>query len=53
MTPFLLSIKYMDRLGIYFDNTNNVLIGPDGMTTPIIRRFGHPFLVGITRSNLT
>ncbi|KAE8549770.1 hypothetical protein EYB25_008294 [Talaromyces marneffei] len=46
MTPFLLSIKDMDRLGIYFDNTKNVLVGPKpGMTTPISRRFGHPFLI--------
>ncbi|KAL3713545.1 hypothetical protein TMatcc_002248 [Talaromyces marneffei ATCC 18224] len=36
----------MDRLGIYFDNTKNVLVGPKpGMTTPISRRFGHPFLI--------
>ncbi|KAL3702992.1 hypothetical protein TMatcc_010179 [Talaromyces marneffei ATCC 18224] len=46
MTPFLLSIKDMDRLGIFFDNTKNVLVGPSpGMTTPVSRRFGHPFLI--------
>jgi hypothetical protein len=46
MTPFLLSIKDMDRLGIYFNNTKNILVGPSrGMTTPVSRRFGHPFLV--------
>lgn len=45
MTPFLLSIKDMDRLGIYFDNTKNVLVGPNDTTTPVARRFGHPLLI--------
>lgn len=46
MTPFLLSLKDLDRLHVYFDNTRNLLIGPKSdMSTPVIQRFGHPFLV--------
>lgn len=46
MTPFLLSLKDMDRLGVYFNNTKNMLIGPKPhLTAPIVRRFGHPFLI--------
>jgi hypothetical protein len=46
MTPFLLSLKDMDQLGVYFDNTKNMLIRKDPyMTAPIVRRFGHPFLM--------
>jgi hypothetical protein len=48
-TPFLLCLRDMDRLGIYFDNTKNMLIQGDRTTPslsyPIVRRFGHPFLV--------
>ncbi|EED15482.1 conserved hypothetical protein [Talaromyces stipitatus ATCC 10500] len=46
MTPFLLSIKDLDRLNVYYDNTKDLLIGPkENMTTQVIRRFGHPFLI--------
>jgi hypothetical protein len=46
MTPFLLSLKDMDQLGVYFNNTKNVLVSPEPhMTAPIVRRFGHPFLI--------
>lgn len=45
-TPFLLSLKDLDRLHLYFDNTRNVLVGPTkDKLTPIVRRFGHPFMV--------
>ena len=48
-TPFLLCLRDMDRLGIYFDNTKNMLIQENRTTPslsyPIVRRFGHPFLV--------
>jgi hypothetical protein len=45
-TPFLLCLTDMDILRIYFDNTRDVLVGPKpGMATPIVRRFGHPFLI--------
>jgi len=45
-TPFLLSLRDLDRLKVYFDNTRDVLVGPEpNQTTPVVRRFGHPFLV--------
>jgi hypothetical protein len=45
-TPFLVSLKDLDRLKVYFDNTRDVIVGPKpNQTTPVIRRFGHPFLV--------
>jgi hypothetical protein len=45
-TPFLLSLSDLDRLNVYFDNLRNVLIGPKPkMTTPVIRKFGHPFII--------
>ncbi|KAI1005021.1 hypothetical protein K3495_g3195 [Podosphaera aphanis] len=43
-TPFLLCLADIDRLHIYFNNLKNTLV----TTTeeiPIIRRFGHPFLL--------
>lgn len=43
-TPFLLCLKDMDRLGVYFNNLTNQLMLPND-TVPIIRRFGHPFMV--------
>jgi hypothetical protein len=46
ITPFLLSLKDMDELGIYFDNTRDTLICREPhLTASITRRFGHPFLV--------
>src|SRR6202161_3101943 len=54
-TPFLLCLRDMDRLGIYFDNTKNMLIQENRTTPslsyPIVRRFGHPFLVWQGLSN--
>ena len=45
-TPFLLCLRDLDRLKVYFDNLQNALVGPSpGQKTPVIRRFGHPFLV--------
>ena len=43
-TPFLLSLNDMDRLGIYFNNLQNLLVTPRG-NIPVIRRFGHCFLL--------
>lgn len=43
-TPFLLCLKDMDRLVVHFNNLKNVLITPND-EIPIVRRFGHPFLV--------
>jgi hypothetical protein len=43
-TPFLLSLADMDRLKVYFNNVENLLIGKIKIL-PIIRRFGHGFLL--------
>ncbi|RFU25514.1 hypothetical protein B7463_g10820, partial [Scytalidium lignicola] len=42
--PFLLSITDMDHLGIYLNNLTNNLVTPQG-EIPIVRRFGHPFVL--------
>ena len=44
-TPFLLCLADMDALGVYLNNLKNVLVGPSGTTVPVVRRFGHPFMV--------
>lgn len=47
-TPFLLCIKDMDELGVYLDNTRNELVKTQGKLTtrtPVIRRWGHPWLL--------
>jgi hypothetical protein len=45
-TPFLLSLADMDKKGIILDNLQNKLIHNEGSrSTPIVRRFGHPFLM--------
>jgi hypothetical protein len=43
-TPFLLCIDDMDALGVYYNNVDNMLVTPEG-TFPVIRRFGHPFML--------
>ena len=43
-TPFLLCLADMDRLRVHYNNVTDVLITPTG-ELPIVRRFGHPFLV--------
>ena len=43
-TPFLLCLADMDRLKVHFNNVKNVLETQDG-EIPIVRKFGHPFLV--------
>jgi hypothetical protein len=43
-TPFLLCIDDMDALGVYYNNVDNILVTPEG-TFPVIRRFGHPFML--------
>src|SRR6266516_5383117 len=43
-TPFLLCLADMDRLGVYFDNTKDELVGKNGkLTIPIVRKWGHPW----------
>ncbi|EED20885.1 hypothetical protein TSTA_081180 [Talaromyces stipitatus ATCC 10500] len=46
MTLFLLSIKDLDRLKVYYDNTKDLLVRHElYLTAPVVRRFGHPFLI--------
>jgi hypothetical protein len=50
-TPFLLCLADMDRLQVYYNNITDTLTGPatalgsKHITLPIVRRFGHPFLI--------
>ncbi len=43
-TPFLLSLADMDSLKVYYNNLKNVLVTPTS-TIPVIRQFGHPFVL--------
>lgn len=43
-TPFLLCLNDMDNLGIFFNNVDNVLV-QDGKAFPVIRKWGHPWLL--------
>ncbi|POS81713.1 hypothetical protein EPUL_006678, partial [Erysiphe pulchra] len=43
-TPFLLCLQDMDKLGIFFNNTTDT-IETHNQSIPIVRKFGHPFLV--------
>ena len=43
--PFLLCLKDMDRLGVKYDNTEDLLIhAVSGNAAPVRRTFGHPFV---------
>jgi hypothetical protein len=42
-TPFLLCLADADRLGVYFNNVLNVIVRKDGITVPVVRKWGHPF----------
>ena len=44
-TSFLLCLADLDRLKVYFNNVENVLISENKQTFSMIRRFGHPFLL--------
>jgi len=44
-TPFLLSLADMDKLGVYFNNLTNSLITSTSNSVPVVRRFGHSFLL--------
>ena len=50
-TPFLLCLIDIDRLQVYYNNVTDTIIGPattlggKHITLPIIRQFGHPFLI--------
>ena len=43
-TPFLLCLADMDSLKVYYNNLTNTLVTPTELF-PVIRRFGHPFLL--------
>ena len=43
-TPFLLCLSDMDSLRVYYNNLTNTLITPTE-SVPVVRRFGHPFLL--------
>jgi hypothetical protein len=43
-TPFLLCLKDMDTLGVYYNNLQDLLVAPS-RTVPVVRRFGHPFML--------
>ena len=43
-TPFLLCLEDMDKLNVYFNNLENVVI-TSTKSVPMVRRFGHPFLL--------
>ena len=42
-TPFLMSLKDMDRLGVYLNNTTNQLVCKNGVTVQVDRKWGHPW----------
>ena len=42
--PFLLCLKDIDTLGVYYNNLKDLLVAP-AKTVPVIRRFGHPFIL--------
>jgi hypothetical protein len=43
-TPFLLCLADMDKLQVYYNNVRDVLVTRNG-EVPIVRRFGHAFLL--------
>ena len=43
-TPFLFCLADMDRMGVRFDNLENVLVQGD-KRIPIVRKWGHPWLL--------
>jgi hypothetical protein len=43
-TPFLLSLKDMDRLKVYLNNVTNEIVSTDGKRrASVIRKWGHPW----------
>lgn len=44
LTPFLLCLADMDRLGVYFDNITNQLVNRyTCIATPVVLKWGHPW----------
>ncbi|OXV07800.1 hypothetical protein Egran_04437 [Elaphomyces granulatus] len=54
-TPCLLCLQDMDTMDVYFNNLENKVVCANGPREPIMRIFGHPFLIWgpITASLLT
>ena len=44
-TPFLFCIKDMDDLNVRLDNTRNVLVKNETKIVPVIRKYGHPWII--------
>jgi hypothetical protein len=44
-TLFLLSLADIDKLRVYFNNLTNSLITSTNSNVPVVRRFGHSFLL--------
>jgi hypothetical protein len=44
-TLFLLSLDDMDKLRVYFNNLTNYIVTSTGRHVPVVRRFGHSFLL--------
>ncbi|KHJ34719.1 hypothetical protein EV44_g3150 [Erysiphe necator] len=44
-TPFPMSIADLDRLGAYYNNVNDILVTKTSESLPVIRHFGHSFLL--------
>lgn len=44
-TPFLLCLADMDKLGVYFNNLQNLVVTRTKETVPVVRKFGHAFLL--------
>lgn len=42
-TPFLLSLKDIDRLGVHFNNLTNEIICVNRSRIPVLRKWGHPW----------
>lgn len=43
-TPFLLCLADLDTLQAYYNNLKNVVVTPT-KTVPVVRQFGHPFIL--------
>ncbi|KAI0991241.1 hypothetical protein K3495_g16946, partial [Podosphaera aphanis] len=43
-TPFLFCIQDMDKMGVYLNNIENILL-QGNKKVPIIRKWGHPFML--------
>jgi hypothetical protein len=43
-TPFILCLSDMDTLKVYYNNLKNEVVTPS-KTIPVIRQFGHPFIL--------